>query len=161
MDDKYIQDHKAKLIRYATVNPLTLVTHIWDNYGEVNIVNIKANEDRMKVQWNPPLPHWITISTTGRRKRVHFVGARRHLKILFHASWLCQRIVYWKIHQVMWQMAQVRSHQANLERRLYCTYGVRQREKRQHDCWRRRIHWIKLKNLFKQESRMKWPCGAN
>ena len=56
VDDEYIKVHKDKLTRYAKVTLLTLISHLWDTYGEVTIVDLKANEDRMKVQWNLPSP---------------------------------------------------------------------------------------------------------
>ena len=56
VDDEYIKNLKVKITRYATVSPLKLLTHLWDTYGEVTIVDLKSNEARMKVQWNPPSP---------------------------------------------------------------------------------------------------------
>ena len=56
VDDEYIKALKKKITRYATVTPLELLTHLWTTYGEVTIVDLGANETRMKVQWNPPSP---------------------------------------------------------------------------------------------------------
>ena len=32
------------------------MTYLWDTYGGVTEVDLKANEDRMKVPWNPQTP---------------------------------------------------------------------------------------------------------
>ena len=50
VDDEYIKALKKKITRYATVTPLELLTHLWSTYGEVTIVDLGANETRMKVQ---------------------------------------------------------------------------------------------------------------
>ena len=56
VDDDYIQLHKHKLTRYIKVDPLTLLTHLWDTYDEVAEGNMHENMTRMKSQWNPPFP---------------------------------------------------------------------------------------------------------
>ena len=55
VDGEYIKILKKKITRYPTVNPLELLTHLWDTYGEVTIVDLKSNEAQMKMQWNTPL----------------------------------------------------------------------------------------------------------
>ena len=54
VDDEYIKTLKKKITWYTIVNPLELSIHLWDTYGEVTIVDLKANEAQMKMQWNPP-----------------------------------------------------------------------------------------------------------
>ena len=50
VDDEYIKSLKKKITRYATITPLKLLTYLWSTYGEVTIVDLKANETRMKLQ---------------------------------------------------------------------------------------------------------------
>ena len=46
-----------KITRYAKakakVDPLTFLTHLWDTYEEVTIVDLRSNETKMMAQWNP------------------------------------------------------------------------------------------------------------
>ena len=47
-----------KITRYAKakakVDPLTLLTHLWDTCRELNIADLQSNKTRMKAQWTPP-----------------------------------------------------------------------------------------------------------
>ena len=55
-NDEYTKAKKKPITRYALTTPLEIMTHLWDTYGGVTEVDLKANEDRMKVPWNPPTP---------------------------------------------------------------------------------------------------------
>ena len=32
------------------------MTHIWTNYGSIEVSNLTTNEEEMKAPWNPPTP---------------------------------------------------------------------------------------------------------
>ena len=55
-DNEHIKVHKDKLTRYAKTTLLTLTSHLLDTYRGVAIVNLKANKERIQVQWNPLFP---------------------------------------------------------------------------------------------------------
>ena len=56
VDDQYIHKLKNELTEYATVTPLQLMTHLWDQYGEIDESDRTENEMRMKTPWMPPSP---------------------------------------------------------------------------------------------------------
>ena len=41
---------------YATVIILELFTRLWKYYGKMETNDLSQNEERMKIQWNPPTP---------------------------------------------------------------------------------------------------------
>ncbi len=54
VDDKYIQAHKHAITQYNRVDPLTLLDHLWTHYGNIESLDLTANETRMYADWNPP-----------------------------------------------------------------------------------------------------------
>jgi hypothetical protein len=54
--DTYICALKQKLTRYRTLEPLTILNHLWTTYGAIDAADNTANEARMKTPWNPPTP---------------------------------------------------------------------------------------------------------
>ena len=54
--DQYINALKDDTTLYAQVSPLTILTHLWDNYGEIQSGDMTENEKRMKAPWCPPTP---------------------------------------------------------------------------------------------------------
>ena len=56
VDDQYINNLKDETTEYATVKPLKLLQHLWENYGEIDEHDRSENERRMKEAWAPPTP---------------------------------------------------------------------------------------------------------
>ena len=56
VDDQYISAKKHPITQYAQVTPLELLTHLWDTYGTIDEADNRANEERMKEPWAPPVP---------------------------------------------------------------------------------------------------------
>ncbi len=56
IEDKYICALANDVTSYNQVSPLTILTHLWDNYGQIKEADLSANEQRMYADWNPPTP---------------------------------------------------------------------------------------------------------
>ncbi len=54
VEDKYIQGLKHPITQYNRVDPITLLTHLWTTYGDIQSLDLTANEARMYADWNPP-----------------------------------------------------------------------------------------------------------
>jgi hypothetical protein len=56
VEDKYIVSLKHKYSRYNAVHPTALLTHLFDNYGQLTPEELSANDERMSEQWNTADP---------------------------------------------------------------------------------------------------------
>ena len=56
VDVEYVNDLKHKITKFSQVTPLEIMTHLWKNYGQIRVSDLRANEARMKEPWNPPTP---------------------------------------------------------------------------------------------------------
>ena len=54
VDDKFICSLKHPRTIYANVEPITILQHLWNNYGTVEADDLEENEKRMKAPWCPP-----------------------------------------------------------------------------------------------------------
>ena len=54
VNDKYICALKHPRTLYAAVEPITILEHLWKNYGTVETDDLEQNEKNMKKPWNPP-----------------------------------------------------------------------------------------------------------
>jgi hypothetical protein len=56
VDDMYINSLKHRITKYANVNPITIITHLKQTYGQIQLSDKTANYKRMTIPWNPPAP---------------------------------------------------------------------------------------------------------
>jgi hypothetical protein len=56
VEDKYIVSLKHKYSRYNAIHPTTLLTHLFDNYGQLTPEELSANDERMSEPWNTTDP---------------------------------------------------------------------------------------------------------
>ena len=56
VDRKYISDLEDPSTQFLLVEPLKILNHLWENFGEIDDGDLRENEVRMKTPWSPPAP---------------------------------------------------------------------------------------------------------
>jgi hypothetical protein len=56
LPDLYIRAVKDDTTGYGNVTSLTMLDHLWKTYGTITQPELKENEKRMQLPWNPPTP---------------------------------------------------------------------------------------------------------
>ena len=54
--EKYMKNLKHHITKFCQREPLTILTHLYTEYGTITSYNLTENFDRMTARWNPPTP---------------------------------------------------------------------------------------------------------
>jgi hypothetical protein len=54
--EKYLTTLKDPITKFRRCSPLTLLQHLWSDYGTITSQDLTTNYTRMTTQWNPPTP---------------------------------------------------------------------------------------------------------
>ena len=54
--EKYMTTLKHRITKFCRFEPLTLLTHLYTEYGTITSSDLMANFDRMTARWNIPTP---------------------------------------------------------------------------------------------------------
>ena len=52
----YISELEDPSTKFLLVEPLKILDHLWENFGEIDEGDLRENEIRMKTPWSPPTP---------------------------------------------------------------------------------------------------------
>ena len=56
VDTMYITELEDPSTKFLLVDPIKILDHLWENYGEIDESDLRENEVRMRTPWSPPTP---------------------------------------------------------------------------------------------------------
>ena len=90
VDNLYITELEDPSTQFLLIEPLKILDHLWENFGEIDESDLRENEVRMKTPWSPP----TLIQDLFKQIKTGQEFAQKGGKTLMKRNW-CASLTVW------------------------------------------------------------------